>query len=105
MPDHLHAIIRIKHRLPRDPSGADRPSRLRRGTLGAIIGQFKSVATKRIRAAGHHAFAWQPRFHESVIRNEDQLEATRRYIANNPRKWRNPPTFPKPQMAGVIPTR
>lgn len=34
--------------------------------------------------------AWVPRFHERLIRNEDHLEATRRYVANNPRKWRTP---------------
>lgn len=90
MPDHLHGIIRITHRAPRATARSDGPSRLHPGTLGAVIGQFKSIATKRIRAAGHQAFGWQPRFHENVVRNESHLKAIRRYIANNPRKWRGP---------------
>ena len=40
--------------------------RLSKGSLGAIIGQFKSVCTKRIWAAGHD-FAWQSRFHDESI--------------------------------------
>lgn len=46
MPDHLHGVIRITHRVPRAAPPPDGPSRLHPGTLGAIIGQFKSVATK-----------------------------------------------------------
>ena len=62
-------------------------STLRARSLGAIIGQFKSVATKRIWAAGWRDFAWQTRFHDRIIRDQAGLDAVRRYIANNPRRW------------------
>jgi hypothetical protein len=55
--------------------------------LGAIVGQWKSVATKRARAAGHVDFAWQSRFYDVIIRDDRGLDAIRRYIANNPRRW------------------
>jgi putative transposase len=57
-----------------------------RGSLGAIIGQFKSVCTKRIWRANHD-FAWQSRFYDEVIRDERSLETIRTYISNNPFQW------------------
>lgn len=56
-------------------------------SLGAIIGQFKSVCTKRIWRAGHRDFAWQARFFDRIIRDERALGRIRAYIANNPARW------------------
>lgn len=61
-------------------------ARLRKGSLGAIIGQFKSVCTKRIWAADHD-FAWQARFHDEIIRDDNMLVRVREYIRNNPLQW------------------
>ena len=60
--------------------------RLSKGSLGAIIGQFKSVCTKRIWAAGHD-FAWQSRFHDEIIRDDSVLDRVREYIRNNTLQW------------------
>jgi len=32
-------------------------------------------------------FQWQPRFHDHIIRNEDELNKIRKYIKKNPLKW------------------
>lgn len=56
-------------------------------SLGAIIGQFKSVCTKRIWRAGYRDFEWQARFYDRIIRNERALNRIRAYIANNPARW------------------
>jgi len=56
-------------------------------SLGSIIGQFKSVCTKRIRAAGFPDFAWQPRFYDHIIRSDKSLEEIREYIVHNALKW------------------
>ncbi len=56
-------------------------------SLGAIIGQFKSVCTKRIWAAGYRDFAWQPRFYDHIVRNEGERERIRAYILANPSRW------------------
>jgi putative transposase len=66
---------------------ASTKSRLRSQSLGAIIGQFKSVCTKRIRGARFSQFAWQARFYEHIIRDERSLESIRQYIVDNPAKW------------------
>ena len=111
MPNHLHGILIIKpvETLRHSPtvetprwgvSSALPPSvtqqssqnvrpkfRLRAHSLGAIIGQFKSICTKRIREAGLRDFSWQSRFYDHIIRNDKSLNDIREYIANNPLKW------------------
>ncbi len=63
------------------------------GSLGAIIGQIKSVCTKRIWAAGYPEFGWQSRFYDHIIRNRESLEHIRAYIYNNPKQWEDDDYF------------
>jgi REP element-mobilizing transposase RayT len=32
-------------------------------------------------------FGWQPRFHDRIIRNENELNRIRNYIIKNPEMW------------------
>ncbi|MCU0492267.1 MAG: hypothetical protein MUD01_11795 [Chloroflexaceae bacterium] len=57
------------------------------GSLGAIVGQFKSIVTKRVRAAGFAAFAWQQGYYDRCIRSEKAFLNIRRYIQENPTRW------------------
>lgn len=59
------------------------------GSIGAIIGQFKSIATKRINAMRSNPGSpvWQRNYYEHIIRNEDEMNRIREYIINNPAKW------------------
>lgn len=59
------------------------------GSLGAIIGQFKSRATKRIwRFPGmDNRPIWQRNYYERIIRNESELRKIVQYIENNPIQW------------------
>lgn len=36
---------------------------------------------------GNSKFAWQPRFHEPIIRSEISLNAIRKYNRDNPLSW------------------
>jgi REP element-mobilizing transposase RayT len=60
-----------------------------RGSVGAIIGSFKSAVTK----AGHFGGTcrcpspWQRNYHEHIIRSEAELWRIREYIVNNPANW------------------
>jgi len=117
MPNHLHGIVIIRrdpgivetpqrdrardgisldHSLPqhhhddgmpRGVSTTGAASRLLAGSLGAIIGQFKSRATKRIWLSGFGDFGWQPRFYDHIIRDDRSLDHIRQYIIDNPAKW------------------
>lgn len=57
------------------------------GTLGAIIIQFKSTHTKRIRSEGYDNFAWQSRYYDRIIRNDEEMERIFAYKQGNPAKW------------------
>ncbi len=56
------------------------------GRLSRIIGQYKSAVTKY---ANEHdiSFAWQPRFHDRIIRNWTEMNHIAQYIQHNPMKW------------------
>jgi putative transposase len=59
------------------------------GSVGAIIGQFKSAVTKRINQIRDNPGVpvWQRNYFERVIRNDRELATIREYIVNNPMKW------------------
>jgi putative transposase len=59
------------------------------GLLGAMIGQFKSRATKRIWAlpGTDRQPIWQRNYYDHIIRSEKALENIRAYIMGNPIKW------------------
>ncbi len=95
MPNHVHAIIGIVDdgAMPGDACVA--PTTVRPGppvgSLGAIVGSWKSAATRHIRLNGHSAFAWQRSYYERVLRTPRELERTRCYIRDyirvNPLRW------------------
>ncbi len=113
MPNHIHAIIWISVRATHStreaanstqfssnestdmrgtPSGNAsplRPAGPTAGSLGAIVGNFKSVVARRINAlrGTPGAPVWQRNYYEHVIRNDRALDAIRRYIVHNPVRW------------------
>jgi putative transposase len=71
MPNHVHAIIAINEPVETPRRGVStKENPWRSGTLGAIINQFRSICTKRIRKMGINNFAWQARFYDHILRNE-----------------------------------
>jgi len=54
--------------------------------LSSIIRGFKIGVTKYAKNNRIY-FAWQPRFHDRIIRNENELNRIRQYIKNNAMKW------------------
>jgi len=76
--------------------GVRSPFALCTGSLGAIVGSFKSSAARRInnirRTPG--APVWQRSYHDHIIRNEEDLRRVREYIRDNPRKWVEDPENP-----------
>ena len=68
------------------------PARPSKGSLGTIIGQFKSKASKQIMAAADrisvdHGPVWQQNYYEHIIRNESEWDRIRKYIETNPSNW------------------
>jgi REP element-mobilizing transposase RayT len=69
--------------LRRDPIG------LKPGSVGAIVGNFKSLTTRQVnnlqRTPG--AKVWQRGYYDRIVRNERELDAIRQYIRDNPARW------------------
>ena len=105
MPDHLHAILVLDPPVGLAPGlstqGVDatgaprtvgaRPRGPAPGSLGAIIGAFKSVTTKRINVAlgRTRGSVWQDGFHDRAIRRRGgEYGRIAQYITANPANWR-----------------
>lgn len=111
MPNHLHGIIIItdvahkseifppsklsvnmmENRKDASPLNDDlgNVTPLPPDSLGAMIGNFKSVTTRRINAIRRTQGApvWQRNYYEHIVRNEKEMERIREYIVNNPANW------------------
>ncbi|MCL4550190.1 MAG: transposase [Bacteroidetes bacterium] len=95
MPNHIHGIIIIDHSVGAirriAPNNTEANQRfaptLKPNSLGSIIGQFKSIVTKRVRKTGIPDFRWQRNYYERIIRNEKELYQIRKYLQLNPLKW------------------
>ncbi len=55
--------------------------------LGSIINMFKGAITKFTRK-NEIRFKRQPRYHDHIIRNDDEYFRIKYYIKNNPMKWK-----------------
>lgn len=115
MPNHFHAMIGIgenefnSQRDPqRDPHGRDamhcvstmhcvptvdnttNESKNQFGpqskNLASVIRGFKIGVTKNARLINPH-FAWQSRYHDHIIRNDESFRNISEYIKNNPAHW------------------
>jgi REP element-mobilizing transposase RayT len=83
------------------PSNLPNPTNVHKSitphSIGSIIGQFKSAATKQINRVRQTPAApvWQRNYWEHIIRNDADLSRIRRYIRYNPMRWwidhRGPP--------------
>jgi putative transposase len=92
MPNHLHFILVLDgcHRyspntkIPLAPA-VDRNRGLVSpvaGSLSTIVRSYKAGVTRRCRDLGLLNFAWQPGFHEHVLRGNASVDAVR-----NPANW------------------
>ncbi len=87
MPNHLHGILILSGKKI-DLSASSKVG-LVAGSISAIIGNFKSVATRQIHSQSLISTGkiWQRGYYDRIIRNERELRAIREYIQNNPLRW------------------
>ena len=85
MPNHIHLLVTLSGmRQGQSPcpteGGPD---------LGAVMGAFKSITTKRANQADavRGRKVWHTRYYEHAVRNEQDYREIWRYIAENPAKW------------------
>jgi putative transposase len=114
MPNHVHGIVVLCcdpvsdvacNVAPRDNTKPMSMISPMPGSLGAVIRSYKSAVTNWCHANDHPDFAWQPRFHDHVIRNDKELNAIREYIINNPLRWEVDHNNPAAAMEWFDPRR
>jgi REP element-mobilizing transposase RayT len=104
MPNHIHGLLRITNKNHTRDRNCNRDgnhsnhvetSKLgvsttwESGKIGVIINQYKRICTIRIRKNNPKIPVWQPRFHDHIIRDENELHRIRKYIVDNPSNWGN----------------
>lgn len=108
MPNHMHLIVVIySNIIPHDKRTVDvitkpvetfpetslqKKTPIERATemqswLSVVIRQFKQSIT-RFANENNIEFAWQPRFHDHIIRDNDELNGIATYIENNVANWK-----------------
>jgi REP element-mobilizing transposase RayT len=78
MPNHAHVLIEI---------GTAASPGVQTPTLGLIVRQWKAASCHLIRSAVDSSFGWQRNYYERIVRDHEDLENIRAYIANNPMNW------------------
>ena len=111
MPDHVHLITKIRkdtwnrenadainHNADAINHNADAINRVPTGgitgkknpmlnaTLGTVVRGLKARVTQFARQ-NNIPFKWQPRYHDRIIRNRDEMNKIAKYIELNPAKW------------------
>lgn len=94
MPNHVHGIIIIDKPDDGRDNGRPTPNNPKNKfgpqskNLASIVRGYKIGVTKNARLIDPD-FAWQPRFHDHIIRNTGEFDRIANYIHNNPLNWNN----------------
>jgi REP element-mobilizing transposase RayT len=56
--------------------------------LGSVIRGIKSAVT-RFANENNIPFGWQSRYHDHIVRNQDEMNRIAEYIETNPIRWDN----------------
>ena len=116
MPNHIHGILEIvdgdvgvangvdivetihASSLPSQPSPPQSPPNNKNhqmakispksGSVSRVIGSYKSAVSKHAHRLGYE-FDWQTRFHDHIIRKDNDYIRISNYILNNPKNWDN----------------
>jgi len=97
MPNHIHGILILSNNkntpnLSPKTIGETRFQNQGKNSISSIVGGYKSAVTKHAHRLNFE-FAWQSRFYENIIRNEDRYIQIIDYIHQNPLKWENDKFF------------
>ena len=89
MPNHVHGIVVI-HNVETQNFASPQPQQNKFGlqsrNLASIVRGYKIGVTKHARL-NNIPFAWQPRFHDHLIRNREEMNRIAEYIECNVARW------------------
>ena len=101
--DSILSGVGVRQENSNQSGGSSFASPLQPGSLGAIVGAYKSTTARLINGLRRTPGApvWQRNYYEHIIRNERDLDEIRAYVRNNPLQWEldheNPAQFPSPE--------
>jgi REP element-mobilizing transposase RayT len=98
MPNHVHGLLLFEGDAPVVATPASplspvksrsRPTGPTRGSLGAVMGSYKSAVTRTINRLrpGTATGLWQHNFYEHIVRDDFGLDRVREYMQLNPERW------------------
>ena len=89
MPNHIHAIISINQDLKTQQERQEQSPCPTRPTIGDIICAYKSITTKLCNKNDNITGRkiWHTRYHDHIIRNQEDYQRIWQYIDENPAKW------------------
>ncbi|MGL4598734.1 MAG: transposase [Bacteroidia bacterium] len=115
MPNHIHGIIKITHKLESDASKGESNSpdthppntpsnttsnptpqlQSPSNNIGAIVRGYKSSVTKQLNLMHIGYAVWHRNYYENIIRDEQSYQNISNYIINNPTKWQEDKFYTK----------
>jgi len=95
MPNHFHGIMIVDNSIvetglkPVSTITNNMDDTKKRHGLFEFVRALKTFSSRRINELRNSPGmpVWQPRFHDRIIRNENELNRIREYIVNNPHNW------------------
>ena len=104
MPNHVHILIKIIKPNYQSRDAINRvstkqqeikldnklnifPNPMINFSLSTVIRWYKAKCTFEIKHQNNLWFAWQPRFHDKIIKNKKELLMIKKYIQNNIINW------------------
>lgn len=92
MPNHMHGLLWLKtwpESILAEPERKQGFTHAQAGSVGVIVGNYKSQVTRRINDLRGQAGVkvWLRGYWDRIVRTEDELNRIRQYIIDNPRRW------------------
>ena len=89
MPDHIYGLLLFdKPDEQNPPLNYQNIFGPQRDNLAAVIRGFKSGVSALAKQNGL-VFGWQSRYHDRVVRNDNESKKIQQYIANNSARWKH----------------
>ena len=92
MPNHVHGLLWLQtwpESIVAEPEHKTGFTHAQAGSVGVIVGNYKSQVTRRINNLCKQlgASVWQRGYWDRIVRNETELNRIRQYIIDNPSRW------------------
>jgi REP element-mobilizing transposase RayT len=89
MPNHVHLILSINSTEEKEYSFVTGIRPLVQNSISSFVNHFKGLISRWCKENGQPHFAWQSRFHDRIIRDDQEYEAIANYINTNIANWKN----------------